>query len=198
MSDLYLAFKSGEVFPSMSNWMPRIVNQETLMHVEMLLKQNCGGKGCAYCKKSLTRAHQRKHTLSYYVSTDADWTLKVDDGKFFNDERKQWSYVEIPMISYSKCRLFLDRQVGKPLNRLGMFLVFVWPWSRSGCVVETQQPVEQPSWFCSELFAAVLRDQGYVQYFPNHPCQTAPIKLFEYSLQIPGAYQMDLHPCFAR
>lgn len=195
MTELYLAFKHGLMFVDpLSRWLPAFLNIETVLHVEMILKKNCYGASCQLCKQSLSRVRNRRHFVSYYVNVGTVWQMKIDDPKFHQQSRRQWIFVVIPMISSLRCWLFLDRQMDKPMNVAGILSLSVG--IRAGCTLQTLHPIQQTSWFCSELFAAVLRDQGYVNYFTLDPCITRPLDLLEQSLTIPGAYQTTQHPSY--
>ncbi len=195
MSDIVLAFKRDRLLVGnglLHEWMPDWINVETLVHVELLLSSPCTGTICLLCRSSMSRSHQGKHWLSYFVSLQSNWTRQVDDPKFIHDRRASWTFVSLPLQDAVSCRRFLDSQLGKPMNYKGFALLGLG--FQSGCCKSTFAPSQQPSWFCSELFTATLRDQGYIHHFNVDACAIRPIDLYQMALTIPGATERRNHP----
>lgn len=199
MSDIVLAFKKGKLLSGngpLKEWAPDWINVDTLIHGELLISQPCSKTtACCYCRSSMSSAHRGKHWLSYYVTIWENWTCHVDDPIFIDDPKFSWFYASVPMRDAQACKRFLDGQLGKPLNYRG-FLQLGLGWPR-GCTLNTEAPSQQQSWFCSELFAAVLRDQGYVLFFNVDPCAVRPVDLYQIALTIPGSEELKHHPRLA-
>jgi len=68
--------------------------------------------------------------------------------------RRGWSFYRITVTAEQEraAHNFLHAQLNKPFNRIGMHLIFIWPYSGNG-----------ESWFCSELTAAALQAMGYLK-----------------------------------
>lgn len=169
-----------------------VLNQETWTHVELLVCELCGGSACLYCPSSLSKACKGKHWLSYFISLKTDWLRHVDNPKFVDDRTGAWTYVCVPMRNNFQLRMFLDTQLGKPMNMWGYAMIFLG--TQSGCTKTTEAASQQPSWFCSELFAAALRNQGYTRQLDVDPCTVKPADLRALALSIPHAYETHRYP----
>jgi len=200
-AEIILAFKRDYLFNGtgvLSKILPSFINVKTLVHVEILISVYCiktnYNRECEWCKKTLDRAHNGKHWLSYFISVYSNWQRLVDDKKFRNDMEDCWFFLSIPMLDSQRCQSFLDYQIAKPLNYYGFAVL---PFGlMGGCRLDTPNPKMQPTWFCSELIAAALRDQGYTHYFNEHPCLMRPIDIYDKALSIPGSRKLNRHPAY--
>ena len=81
-----------------------------------------------------------------------------------------WKFIQIDVTLEQELAVFafLDAQVGKRFDRMGIFWLYVWP-----------VPSDGSRWFCSELVVAALQHGGLLRNW-RAPHTVKPHELYEY------------------
>jgi len=135
-----------------------------------------------HCQISLAnweKSRNKKITVYDSYSVDAHRNVCVEEKQF---TRKGWHFSRI-FVSYEQeqaIRYFLNCQLGKPFNGIGIKLFWIFPWSGNG-----------EKWFCSELTMAALQYAGLFQGYKPEECYPGLLKdIFDSS----GRASHNAHP----